>query len=105
MALVDQLARGAIQSVTVRSTLTPDVVIDPFSPDPTERQASVTDPSGLVLSFLRPAVYVQTPAGVVPIEPYGSPSSTFAPLALAIGAALTAGVLYFAWQGFKKRKR
>ena len=105
MALVDTLARSAIQSVTVRSTLTPDVVIDPFSQDPGDRQASVTDPSGLVLSFLRPAVYIQTPAGVVPIEPYGSPDSTLAPVALAIGAALVAGVLYLAWQGFRKRKR
>lgn len=100
---VSALAKQAVRSVTVRSTLTPDVTVDPFGDESAQRAGAEAGPAGLLLGILRPSVYVNTPAGVVPIEPYGKPDANYMPLVLGAAAAGFGALLYFAWKGLRKK--
>lgn len=60
---------------------------------------------GLIMGVLRPSVYLDTPAGVVPVEPYGPPDANYMPLVLSVAAILTGSVLYLAWKGLRSTRK
>lgn len=74
-----------VSNVTMRSQVTPEYVWTPSSE--TKAQGGLT---GLIMGFIRPAIYVKTPAGTMKMEPYGVPTTNYFPL-LAI-ATVCAGL-------------
>jgi len=63
--------------VTFKSQLTPDFTYDPNAPS--------SPPSGgasWLMKLIKPAAYVVTPLGTVPVEPYGQPTENYFPLLL-----------------------
>lgn len=104
------LARAAVRNVTVRSNVTPDVEVDPFAPAPepgpggapgSQVSSAGGGIGGLLLGLLQPAVYLDTPAGTIPVEPWGKPDNTRAVLVGVAATAATAGLLWLAWRGLK----
>lgn len=91
------LANEAVQSVEIRTQLTPPIVIDrPFAANRSVQQAAGNPASAALRKLLKAAIYVRTPGGVLPIEPDGPPadySTAFAiGLGVATGLTLWAGV-------------
>ncbi len=90
--LLSSVAKGMVKSVTFRSQVTPDYTYDPWAPSPPPQEGS-----GWLMELVKPSVEVQTSAGPVLIEPYGTPTENYGPV-VAVGAlgALAAAV-YAVW--------
>lgn len=104
---IESMARTAVSRVTIRTTATPDFVVeDPFGPVPQhERSPSILGP---LLGILRPSVYVEGPGTTLPIEPWGKPESKYAPFLMGAAALVIGGIGYLAVRGLldvlKKRR-
>jgi len=89
MSAVGNIISGSVSRVTFKSQLTPDFEYDPSAPS--------SPPSGggsWLLKLVKPAAYVETPLGVVPVEPYGTPTEDYFPFLVTALALVAVG---FAW--------
>lgn len=92
------VANEVVQSVEIRTQLTPPIVIDrPFAPSKTVQQPAGNPVSAALRKLLKTSIYVKTPGGVLPIEPDGPPSDYST--VFAIGLGVTAGLTL--WAGAK----
>ncbi len=101
-----QFGRFAVQ-VTVKSSLTPPVQFDPFADDPAARRSSGTV-GDFLLGMLRPAFYLETPVGVVAVEPWGKPIEggyRWVAVGLGVLAVVLVGVAVRRRRRNKKRRR
>lgn len=95
---VQKLANAAIQEVTFKSTLTGTITFkQPLAPgDPAPAPVVEGNPfSQMIAKFAQPAIYVKTPAGTIPYEPYGEPIEDYSPL-IVVGAVVGASLLTIA---------
>lgn len=82
------LANEAVQSVEIRTQLTPPIVIDrPFAANRSVQQAQGNPVSAALRKILKPAIYVKTPGGVLPVEPDGPPADYSTAFAIGLGVA------------------
>lgn len=89
MAALPALASSLVRGVEIRSNVTPTVTVDPFSESAPEQSGGAL--GDFLLRLVKPAVYVQTPSGIIPLEPWGKPTPGMFPV-VALGAAVLAVV-------------
>src|SRR3990167_2770111 len=105
-ALEEQL-RGSIRKISIKSALTPDVVIDaPFVRRPGRGEPA--PPGGVstkdkILAFAQPAVIVETPQGTLTMAPWGIPQKTYYQVGALAGAAVLGLAAYGAWALLTKK--
>lgn len=85
------LTRRTITRVTLRSQITPDYSIEPFSRGPAP--APQRGVGNLLMGLIRPAIYVDTPVGVVKAEPWGAPTRNYLPALIVLGGVGVLAVL------------
>lgn len=88
------VATRAISRVTIRSQITPDY---DFDPSVSSKPAPKGGIGNVLMGLIRPAVYVETPAGTIRAEPWGSPQSNYLPalaIVVGIGALAVFGGVY-----------
>lgn len=84
--------------VVFRSTITPDFAYDPLAPAPPQEGGGA---GAWLMGLLKPAVYVDGPAGsVVSIEPYGRPTESYGWVVAAAAAGAAVGVGWVLWRAF-----
>ena len=98
--LVSAFAGAVTQEVTVRSQLTPAVTVYPFAEQTEAREVQGGGAGDLLMRVVKPAVYLKTPAGVVPVEPWGKPGE-YSPVAGIVLAVVLAGTGYLVYRGLK----
>lgn len=99
LGVAQRLAGETIQSIELRSQVTPQVIIDkPFAPSgATPPQVQGGNPMSRVFmeKIAKPAAYIKLVGGaVVPVEPYGKPTEDYTGLML-LGTAAVAAVGVF----------
>lgn len=102
--LARQFLGTAVQEVVFKSQFTPEVTYQPFAP-PGQRktQTSGNPVSQALMKAAKPAFYLRTPVGLVPVfEPYGAPTADYSGL-VAMGATVLG--LTAAWLGWKAIKK
>ena len=77
-SLAQAVGVAAIQSVTLRTQVSPPVTVDPFAEGPPASPAP-----NPFLSFVKPMIEVQTAAGRMVIAPYGEPTENYFPWLVA----------------------
>lgn len=96
VAIGRAIGQAAVQDVTFRTQITPDVAINPFAPGaPTANQSPTMD--WFLRYVMKPSVRVTTPAGVFEEAPWGRPTGNFFPILAAgavLGGVLLVGVVY-----------
>lgn len=99
--LVKTVLGGA--EVVFKTQLSPPVTIRPFAPSDKPQVQGSNPISSAALRFAKPAFYLKTPAGLVPLfEPYGPPQNDYSgPVAFGLGLILAGG----AWLGYKAVKK
>jgi hypothetical protein len=80
------LVSQAVRKITIRSTITPDVIYVPGQPPQAKGAGSGALPA--FGPFVRPEIEVDTPGGVVTAAPYGHPKANYFPIFAATLAAL-----------------
>jgi len=81
-------------TVSIRSQLTPTLVVDPSSRGD---QGSGNAFGDAIMSLIRPAIYVDTPAGRVTAAPWGEPTRNYLPALIVAGGIGVFAVLGFAY--------
>ncbi|MCC6752022.1 MAG: hypothetical protein IT371_30500 [Deltaproteobacteria bacterium] len=84
------VASRAISRVTIRSQITPDYSVDPSAAGPSA--APKQGFGNVLMGLIRPAIYVETPAGTIRVEPWGQPRSNYLPVILALGGVAALAV-------------
>ena len=103
-ALPKTSSRG-LATVFVRSQITPEVQIDPTA-SPEQQQARSGGGFGnWIMSLVKPAVYVETPAGTIKAAPWGEPTNNYLPALLIASGVLVFSVLGVAYVLGKKSSR
>lgn len=94
----------AVQEVVFKSQLSPDVTYRPFAPPGQQQPAVQANPlTRAAMSFAKPAVYVRTPAGLVPLfEPYGRPENDYSGYVAFGATVLGLTAAWLAWKAAKK---
>lgn len=95
---------AAAQEVVFKSQISPPVGVRPFAQPGEQPQVQGGGIlSSTILPFVKPAVYLRTPVGLVPLfEPYGPPTRDYSgPIAFGLGVALAGG----AWLSYKVVKK
>jgi hypothetical protein len=86
---LQSVGNAAIQGITFDSTLTGAITIQqPLAPgQPATADVSGSTPwSKAMLAIAQPSIYVSTPLGVIPFEPFGTPVNDYSGLILVAGA-------------------
>lgn len=83
---MSNLFSGLVRGVTFRSQVTPDYTYDPSAPSAPPESGG--GPAAWLMPLVKPAFYLDTPAGPVTIAPYGEPTENYAS-AIAVGGILT----------------
>lgn len=99
-----QAIRAAGLEVEARSQITPDVSVRLYDDGAGVQLEHSAPPSGFgsaVMGMIRPAIYIHTPAGTYPIEPWGAPRKNLMPHMVVGGCALG----YLAWKGYQAWRR
>ena len=88
-AAVAAVGKQAVGKITIRSQVSPDVVIDPFAP-----QAPAPAAPNPLLMFVKPEVVIQSPDGstVTTLAPYGHPTGNYWPWLVAGAVVAVFGV-------------
>ena len=89
------VGKASIRGVRFRSAITPEIVLDSKDLAGKPGAAGEGKPSAL-MSFIRPAVYIDTPMGTRAIAPFGEPTRNWFPVvagAAVILAAVGAGTM------------
>lgn len=94
MPAASSLARAAIRSVTVRSSITPALTVDPFAPAGAQAQGGGGGLGELLLRAVAPAVDLETAAGPVTIAPWGEPRPV---VGFVLAAVTVAGAAALGW--------
>jgi len=90
---LSSLGKGAVTRVVFRSTVTP-----PFEYNPWQGGGDQKAPPSPIMSFVKPAVVVDTAAGPMTFAPYGEPKRNLFPLVVVGGVLLVVGAVYaIAW--------
>lgn len=92
---IQSFAAQAVKGITFKSTLTGAVTIQqPLGPgQPATATVEGGSPfSKFMMEFSQPAIYVETPVGVIPFEPYGTPTQDYSTL-LVVGSVAAIAVL------------
>ena len=96
------VARAAVKRVIMRSQFTPDVEVQPFGDNGTattvKGDPATNSVTNAILGVVQPAFYVETAAGLVPLEPYGRPSGRYVPLLVVGGVVVTLGAAYVCYR-------
>ena len=103
MSMIAALGRGLVQSVTVRSQITPDVSYDPWAvqeaaeaagqPEAAEAPAEVAGGSSWIMRVIKPEVVVHTAGGPIAIAPYGRPTTDVTGLVALAAIVAAIGVV------------
>lgn len=93
MPAASNLARAAIRRVTVRSSITPELTVDPFAPAGSQAQGG-GGLGDLLLRAVAPTVELDTAAGPVTVAPWGQPRPV---VGLALAAVTIAGAATIGW--------
>ena len=83
----------AVDRVTIRSQVTPELTYDPTAPGGQAREPS------WVMELVRPEIVLHTPAGPMAFAPYGPPKRNYFPLAVAAGVVGTGALGYLVLRG------
>lgn len=83
------VATRAINRVTIRSQITPDYDFDPSASSKPAPRGGI---GNVLMGLIRPAVYVETPAGTIRAEPWGVPQSNYLPALLVVGGVVVLAV-------------
>lgn len=110
--LIDLALKSTRPQVTLRTQVTPDVVIDLSSTaqptPPREPGVASVFVEWLMANVIRPEVEVSLSGGTPQrYHPWGAPERNIAPivaLAVVVAAVSTAGASYYAYQRWGKRK-
>ena len=79
------VATRAISRVTIRSQITPDYDFDPSVSSKPQPKSGI---GNAIMGLIRPAVYVETPAGTIRAEPWGPPKSNYLPAIVVAGGVV-----------------
>ena len=89
MDALGTVARRSIKRVVFRSTVSPEIELDPNQEGP--RDSGQGGGGEAFLRFVKPAWYIDMGGGVVKLAPWGEPTANYFPL-LATAAAVAAAV-------------
>lgn len=100
-------ANTVVSNVTLNTTATgPLTISQPFAPGQPAQVQGGNPVSRRIAELLQPAIYVETPIGTIPFEPFGKPTEDysayilgFAVLGFSIGAIATLWVVKRAMRG------
>lgn len=74
MGATGNLITGAVRKVTIKTQIAPTVSYTPGAPGEPARAQSEGFGAEAVLALIKPEIEMETPAGVVRMAPYGTPS-------------------------------
>jgi hypothetical protein len=102
MAGLLDLAGSAVQKVTFRSNLAPEIESTPFAPG---QPAPPSQGGFSLMSLVQPEVIIQTPVGPIQAAPYGEPSKYGWVLAwAAAGLMMVGGVVTIGYIAQRMKK-
>lgn len=81
--IMGSAAKSLVTRATFRSQITPDYSYDPWAPS-----APPSDGQAWLMNFVKPSVTLETAAGPIVIEPYGTPTENYG-LPVAVGGVAT----------------
>jgi len=97
--LSGNLITKAVQKVTLRTSITPEMSYAPGSSPGDPAKVEGSSFGKIAMSFIKPELEIQTPAGTVYMAPNGRPSFNYFPFVAAGFIVLGVGSAYFIGRG------